>query len=477
MKPSRKTRVRIWPSLPVSVRITAPPPHRTLPAMYRWPLGGSYPFATPQLSTILHLVLPRCFPLRARRGTEGEIPERSHPMSAATAATSHLLSASPHAPSSASSVGKPHPMPLHERAFTLHCEGLRSPAIAAELGVPERTIRAWIAADLKALAVERRATRSEQLLIAVERQHSLTVAAWQQFDIEAAARHALLDAALDPSHSSDPSARAHPHFPASTLAPRYLNLILQANKEINRLLGLYQLAKLEMLTPELSPAAIPAESATAGTHIATCRDATHESPAESATPPAVSSRRADVGTPPAAPAAVDGVGALPAAPAADQVGALPAAPVADQVGALPAAPAAMDGVGALPAALDGVGALPAAPVADQVGALPAAPAGGDVPLPAESATAPSGLAAGLLPANSPPPLDPSPAGPLHHIPAESATASLLVASSSSHLPRSSVSSVLNPRLPAESATASAHPHHKARRGTPRAPSGGTAMWR
>ncbi|HLZ23512.1 MAG TPA: hypothetical protein VKQ30_15470 [Ktedonobacterales bacterium] len=338
-------------------------------------------------------------------------------MSAATAATSHLLSASSHAPSSASSVGKPHPMPLHERAFTLHCEGLRSPAIAAELGVPERTIRAWIAADLKALAVERRATRSEQLLIAVERQHSLTVAAWQQFDIEAAARHALLDAALDPSHSSDPSARAHPHFPASTLAPRYLNLILQANKEINRLLGLYQLAKLEMLTPEMSPAAIPAESATAGTHIATCRDATHESPAESATPPAASSRRADVGTP------------------------------------------------------------PAAPVADQVGAPPAAPAGGDVPLPAESATAPSGLAAGLLPANSPPPLDPSPAGPLHHIPAESATASLLVASSSSHLPRSSVSSVLNPRLPAESATASAHPHHKARRGTPRAPSGGTAMWR
>src|SRR5437879_3882667 len=31
-----------------------------------------------------------------------------------------------------------------ERAYTLHLQGYRSPAIAAHLGVPERTIRYWI---------------------------------------------------------------------------------------------------------------------------------------------------------------------------------------------------------------------------------------------------------------------------------------------------------------------------------------------
>ncbi|HLZ21836.1 MAG TPA: sigma-70 region 4 domain-containing protein [Ktedonobacterales bacterium] len=164
-----------------------------------------------------------------------------------------------------------HPIPLREQAFTLHCHGLRSPAIAAELGVSERTIRAWIAAALADLKDDLQLNRKQQILLAVERQNQLTATAWQQFDHEAAARDALLDATLNTlldagAQTSD--APAHPitvHLPASTPAPRYLSLILQANKEANRLLGLHTLARLQLLSPDTAPADSPnaAESATA----------------------------------------------------------------------------------------------------------------------------------------------------------------------------------------------------------------------
>src|SRR5579872_1814390 len=118
-----------------------------------------------------------------------------------------------------------HPIPLREHAFTLHCQGLRSPAIAAELGVSERTIRAWIAAALADLKDDLQLNRREQLLLAVARQHQLTAVAWQQFEAEAAARNAILDAARDtlvnaannPVESVNPSTRPlHVHLHSST---------------------------------------------------------------------------------------------------------------------------------------------------------------------------------------------------------------------------------------------------------------------
>ena len=185
-----------------------------------------------------------------------------------------------------------HPTPLREQAFTLHCQGLRSPAISEALGVPQRTIRAWITAALDDLKDDHHISRREQLLLAVERQHALTVAAWQQFETETAARGTLLDATLaacrqstaatpggDASTASTAAAAVAPsapptlpRLPASTPAPRYLSLILQAHKETNRLLGLYTLAKLDLLTAETAP--IP------------CAASDIESPAESATAPA-----------------------------------------------------------------------------------------------------------------------------------------------------------------------------------------------
>jgi hypothetical protein len=49
---------------------------------------------------------------------------------------------------------RPHPnlAALKERAFALTCTGLRSPAIALQLGVPERTIRRWVNSTLLSLA-------------------------------------------------------------------------------------------------------------------------------------------------------------------------------------------------------------------------------------------------------------------------------------------------------------------------------------
>src|SRR5579859_6488325 len=202
-----------------------------------------------------------------------------------------------------------HPIPLREQAFTLHCQGLRSPAIAAELGVSERTIRAWIAAALADLKDEHQHTRREQLLLAVERQHEITATAWQQFERETATRAALLDVCLaaylptrpdlrpDAHHDSTQSPAAPsgeqaassattaristalrpPHLPASTPAPRHPSLLLQANKETNRLLGLYSRATLDLLTPETAPESeIPAETATASA-------SDSQIPAESAT--------------------------------------------------------------------------------------------------------------------------------------------------------------------------------------------------
>src|SRR5579872_2512892 len=176
-----------------------------------------------------------------------------------------------------------HPIPLREQAFTLHCQGLRSPAIAVELGVSERTIRSWIASSLADLKDDLQLSRKEQLLLAVERQHQLTAAAWQEFERESAARNTLLDASLaslatlGATDASGNFARP-PHLPASTPAPRYLSLILQANKEANRLLGLHTLARLQVLTPETTPTPLHSSGPS---HAAAGPD--HESPAESAT--------------------------------------------------------------------------------------------------------------------------------------------------------------------------------------------------
>src|SRR5947209_15331535 len=68
---------------------------------------------------------------------------------------------------------------IRERVFTLACQGVRSPTIARELGVPERTVRAWMQ-DLRAQATDdRKAARGADLALAIERQLAISAAAWQ----------------------------------------------------------------------------------------------------------------------------------------------------------------------------------------------------------------------------------------------------------------------------------------------------------
>ena len=306
-----------------------------------------------------------------------------------------------------SSVVKSHPIPLREQAFALHCQGLRSPAISAQLGVPQRTIRAWIAADLKILAEEQRATRREQLALAVERQHTLTAAAWSEFEAEIAARHTLLDAlllALTSAGTSPESATANapiPRLPASTPAPRYLTLILQADKEIARLLGLYTLAKLDLLTPEPDTDISGASTAPASS----------ESPAESATAiPAISATES--------PLSAHGAGsARNVACSKEKGGQGPEVRFP-----FPAESATVSDF-----------LHPVGDPLDAVGALPAAPTRGKDQSPAETATAVTGLAAGIgTPANPHPPLSPAPSALISYIPAESATGSLAPVASAVH---------------------------------------------
>src|SRR5947209_10728105 len=57
---------------------------------------------------------------------------------------------------------------LQDRAWDLACQGLRAPAIADAVGVPERTVRSWLAAIRREVAADLREDHAEQLLLAVE---------------------------------------------------------------------------------------------------------------------------------------------------------------------------------------------------------------------------------------------------------------------------------------------------------------------
>jgi transposase len=120
-----------------------------------------------------------------------------------------------------------------EQAFALYCRGLRSPAIAARLGVPERTIRRWLQRAQNQLNDRRLHDRKAELLRAIETQRAVIAAAWDAHDRECDIRDALRDAILS-GHDDHPYRAAH--------AARYLAVIVAAQREIARLQGLYDLA-------------------------------------------------------------------------------------------------------------------------------------------------------------------------------------------------------------------------------------------
>lgn len=129
-----------------------------------------------------------------------------------------------------------------ERAWKLHCRGMRSPAIGEELDVPERTVRHWLARDREAVLAEFAGLRREQTLTAVESLRAALAAAWAAFEDERATEEEFAMAIrrsyrvrLHTPEDAE-SAPEPPRYP--THAARYLSLALTAQRSLVRLLGL-----------------------------------------------------------------------------------------------------------------------------------------------------------------------------------------------------------------------------------------------
>ena len=103
-------------------------------------------------------------------------------MAAALAHPDIASEASDEAPAAPGSSPRRIPHSLRDRAYAFHLEGMRSPTIAAQLGVPERTVRSWITTINRKLAEERAAEREERLIRAVESCYAVSAAAWQAYE-------------------------------------------------------------------------------------------------------------------------------------------------------------------------------------------------------------------------------------------------------------------------------------------------------
>jgi hypothetical protein len=144
------------------------------------------------------------------------------------------------------------PADLRDQAWTLHCQGLRSPAIAKQLHVPERTVRDWLQRLKERLAEEAqeteeaaetaasgtgnddkaadsaRANHTAQRALAVERHLAVAVAAW--------ADHDRLTTLAERAADHDDFAAAARLF---AIAARALSVALAAQRAVARLYGLH----------------------------------------------------------------------------------------------------------------------------------------------------------------------------------------------------------------------------------------------
>jgi predicted transcriptional regulator len=106
-----------------------------------------------------------------------------------------------------------------ERAFALYCQGMRTQAIAEELGVSAATVRRWRADYLRSLAADARAEQASQLVRSIESQRAIASAAWEAYERERTEG----DASRHSGHGA-----------------RYLSVALAAQREVARLQGLYE---------------------------------------------------------------------------------------------------------------------------------------------------------------------------------------------------------------------------------------------
>lgn len=150
---------------------------------------------------------------------------------------------------------------LKDHVFALYCAGQRSPAIAAELGIPERTARHWVHMTLQQLAQDdvtaSPAIARQQRALAIESQRAALASAWETYHRLTAAHNQLLDLALMTTlRQSHPGADGDDAPQAdiaavivdpqrlfanvqrlASSAARYLALVISANREIALLQG------------------------------------------------------------------------------------------------------------------------------------------------------------------------------------------------------------------------------------------------
>lgn len=84
-----------------------------------------------------------------------------------------------------------------EQAFTLYCQGERTMAIAARLGVTPRTVRGWLAEARARIAHDREHDHRERLLRAIESHRAIAGAAWDAYQQERQLERDLLAGKYD----------------------------------------------------------------------------------------------------------------------------------------------------------------------------------------------------------------------------------------------------------------------------------------
>lgn len=162
---------------------------------------------------------------------------------------------------------------LRGRAWTLSCRGMRSPAIAEAIGVPERTVRNWLARDRAALEEDLPDLRREQALAAVESLRAALAAAWGAFEDERATEEEFAQAtrrAFRVRELTPKDAASAPYPPRRpTNAARYLSLVLRAQADLVRLLGLsHTLLDAPGPTVPLAPSVPQPDAARPPQHVA-----------------------------------------------------------------------------------------------------------------------------------------------------------------------------------------------------------------
>ena len=136
-----------------------------------------------------------------------------------------------------------HRAELRERAFELHCQLQSTGAIAAALGVPERTVRSWIKAIVSETTQNLKKRRVGFLRDAVVAQQNIAGGAWNAFNLALERERARLASdAPAPAPLSRVGKRVGglgSDVPAFNRPARLLSIALAAQREIDRLLRLY----------------------------------------------------------------------------------------------------------------------------------------------------------------------------------------------------------------------------------------------